>query len=322
MAAFAPEVLALLSSPRAGVGGGMAHGAFGGPIGNVFYVNGGADALTTGIDAVNRGTKDLPFLTIAYALTQCVTDNDDYIICWNTYNQDTFPIVISLDSVHIIGVASPNGGWPALDATVGNTAVFTLATGIENVEIAGWNLAGGAAHAAIEFVSGNNMTWIHHCTFGHYWFGPSQDGIGGAGGGGNHFSVIIEDCWFYGSGGPNGNLTRCGIISGTGASWGEWTIRNNFFVALPTRAIDLGITIEATVINELIIEHNIIGCVSDTDNIAIALSTKCHDCVISDNKAQYGKVTMTNNPFGDAASDNHWMCNQVGSVMKFPDEAM
>jgi len=28
---------------------------------------------------------------------------------------------------------------------------------------------------------------------------------------------------------------------------------------------------------------------------------------------------MGNNPYGDAATDNHWVCNQEGIVMVYPD---
>ncbi|MBA7710940.1 hypothetical protein ES703_119890 [subsurface metagenome] len=299
----------------AGVGGGMPHGSFGGPIGNVWHVNGGADGVTAGADT-NLGTKSSPFLTIRHALDQCINNHDDYIICWNTYNQDTFPIVPDVDGVHIIGVSGPTGNLATLDASAGDTEVFTLGGICEGIEIAGFQLAGGATHPAIQINSGSNSIWIHHNTFGHYWTGDAQDGISG---GGSCFGSLIEDNWFYGKGGPNGTLSRYGIANLSGA-WGEWTIRNNFFVALPTQAIYLAAP--GTANHEFVIEHNIIGCPSDTDNIAIELGNVCHDCVVSDNKAQYGKVEMTNNPYGDAAADNHWMCNQVGSVMKYADEAM
>jgi len=283
--------------------------------GSIFFVNGGADGVTAGIDTNDGLTPANAFLTIAHALTLVTNDNDDFIYCFNVYNQDTFPIALdnTMDSVHIIGIAGPNGAWPMLDASAGNTAVFTVAN--ENCEIAGFNLAGGAAHGAIEIGSGANMAWIHNCTFGHYWSGACQDGITG---GGSVFSVIIEDCWFFGTDAKNGTLTRCGILSGVGASWGQWTIRNNFFNGLPTGAIDLGVTLDSTAIHDFVIEHNIIGC-EDTDNIAINLGAVCHYAIVSDNKAQNGKAVMGNNPYGDAATDNHWMCNQEGIVMVYPD---
>jgi len=286
--------------------------------GTIFFVNGGADGVTAGLDTNDGLTPANAFLTIAHALTLVTNDNDDFIYCFNVYNQDVFPIVLdnTMDSVHIIGLAGPTGAWPTLDGWTGNTAVFTV--GNENCEIAGFMLGGGAAHAAIEIASGANGLWVHNCTFGHFWCGAGQDGIGG---GGSVFSVLIEDNWFYGSDGPNGTLARCGIISGVGASWGEWTIRNNFFDGLPGGAIDLGVTLATTAIHEFVIEHNIIGC-EDTDNLAINLGAVAHYCIVSDNKAGYGKAVMTENPYGDAAADNHWMCNQVGIVLKFPDVAM
>jgi len=291
-------------------------GAFNGK-GSIFFVNGGADGVTAGLDTNDGLTPANAFLTIAHALTLVTNDNDDFVYCFNVYNQDVFPIVLdnTMDSVHIIGLAGPTGAWPTLDGWTGNTAVFTV--GNENCEIAGFMLGGGAAHAAIEVGSGANGLWVHNCTFGHFWCGAGQDGIRATAGGGSVFGGLIEDCWFYGSDGPNGTLTRYGITN-LAHGWGEWTIRNNFFDGLPTQAIDLGAGGAA---NEFVIEHNIIGC-ADTDNIAIQLGASAHYCIVSDNKAGHGKVVMTQNPYGDAAADNHWMCNQVGIVLKFPDVAM
>ena len=314
---FAPAVLFNLNSPKQGVGGGLPHGSFGGPVGNVFYVNGGADGVTAGINAPGRGTKDRPFLTMAYARGQCINDHDDYIIVWNCYNQDVFPFTVNLDSLHIIGVAGPNGGWPALDAAAGNTAVFIIAA--QNVEIAGFNLSGGAAHGAIEFASGANMAWIHHCTFGHYWFGPSQDGITSPIGGGSVWSVVVEDCWFYGNSGPCGKLTRYGIFNAD-VAWGGWTIRKNYFLGVPTGAIILGGTGAA---HEIVIDHNCIGCGADGLGNAITLDAQSNGCVVQDNEAAHGSAAlMTAAPYSDvlAGDENHWVSNQAQDQMVLPNE--
>jgi len=322
MAGFAPEVLELLKSPRAGAGGGMPHGSMGGPIGDIFYVNGGADGVTAGVDT-NPGTKDLPFLTIEHALSQCTNDHDDYIICWNTYNQDTFPITMTLDSVHVIGVAGPDGSWPALEgADVGDVPAFDFGVGVENCEIAGFNISGGATSPCIDIPSGANMTWIHHCTFGHDWFGGAQDGIVLCALGGSLRNVIIEDNWFLGDTFACGKITAYGIVQ-TGGGIQGLTIRRNYFFGLASGAIKLGDPgVGAGGSDMHVIVENYFGCAVDQDGIAIFLGSQSYGCLVGANEAQMGRDVMAIGvPYEDqgaTANDNHWMSNQQGDTMVYP----
>jgi hypothetical protein len=283
--------------------------------GNIYFVNGGADGVTAGLDTNNGLTPATPFLTIAHAISQCVDRNDDFIYCWNTYNQDTFPITLTLSKVHIIGIASPNGQMPALEGQGDNAAAFTFGIGVEGCEIAGFNMSAGAAHACIEFVGGNNQTWIHNCTFGHYWFGGGQDGILFAA---SNVGVIIEDNWFYGEKGPVGKLTRYGIVNLTGSLY-QSTIRNNTFVMVNDGAIWMGGTN-----GEVDIVHNLIALGQDDQaGRAILLGPACTGFLVAQNEAGFGPTAfVTFAPYHDMAGGtaNHWMSNQAQDQWVFADE--
>jgi len=315
MAGFAPEVLALLQSM--GLVAPMG-------IGEKFYVNGGADGVTAGINAVGRGSKDRPVLTIAYALANlCVSGRDDYIYCFNTNNQDTAPITINISNVHIIGLAKP-GGLNALeleDALVGDNPMFNIpvvAGGISGVEIAGFAIGGGATHGCIEMSAAYDC-WIHDCVFGHEWVQAPQDGIRVIAI--SHVQgLLIEDCLFLGATGPKGTITQYGIVAPAAtAHLYQCYIRNNKFVRCTTGAIAL-----LNDCREVIVEANKLGCASDAVAQAIDLAVTTSGCLIASNEAQHGDAVMAQNPYRDqaVADANDWMCNQVGSVMKYPDEAM
>jgi len=285
--------------------------------GNVFFVNGGADGVTTGLDTNSGKTPALAFLTIAHAIALCtVNDNDDFIYCFNVYNQDAFPITITGDSIHIIGLAGPDGSWPQMDANADAEAVFYLPSGIENCEIAGFSLGAGAAHGCIELAIGNNMTWIHNCTFGHEWVGGGQDGVRLVTG--TTDNVLVEDCWFYGNCAPGGKLTRSGVISLGTTATRHCTIRNNYFVRLPGPAIHI---LGNTAWENSII-HNIIGRGADAQGNAITLNANCEGCLVSGNEAAFGPTAEAGltAPYLDQAGGtaNDWCSNQSQEIMKIP----
>ena len=314
MAGFAPEVLALLDSMGLQAPMGM---------GEKFFVNGGADGVTTGVNAVGRGSKDRPFLSIAYALPHCVRGRNDYIFCTNTNHQDeaaSIEIPSLLDNVHIIGLAMPGCSPLELNVT-GDYPAFMLNPGVllgpvRCLEIAGFTISGGPTHGGIEVDGACDMIWIHHCSFGHNWGAGSQDGIRF-----NGISVtmspLIEDNWFYGTSGPRGRLTQFGI---TGLMMAQGAIRRNHFVRVPTGAISL----LGGFVEENAIEDNIIGCGADALGNAITLGAPSRANVVAHNEAQFGQAVMTNNPYNDlaGATDNDWISNQLGIAIHWPTVAV
>jgi len=291
--------------------------------GSIFFVNGGADGVTTGSDANDGLTPANAFLTIAHALTLCTDDNDDFIYCFNVYQQDAFPIEVNQNSVHIIGIAGPDGAWPLMVPT-GDTAIFNFAVSAgDNCEIAGFSLGAGANHACIELQGDNSMVWIHNCSFGHLWSVAGQDGVKYIAGATTH-GGIVEDNWFYGSECGAGKLSRCGIICENG--WvTEATFRNNYFIEMPgydANGTGGGIY-AAGWLDQCSIIHNIIGG-GDGETAtgwAIYLSANCIGCVVCRNEANNGVDAAGKNPFVDAA-DNSWISNQFGNTYEYPVAAI
>lgn len=283
-------------------------------VGNVYFVNGGADGVTTGSNANDGLTPANAFLTITYALTQCVAGRNDYIYCFNVYQQEpAYPIVVNVSHVHIIGVSNPDG-HQALMVPTGNTAMLNIplvAGGITGIEIAGFNLGAGAAHGCIEVDGAAYGLWIHNCNFGHVYAGGGQDGI--------WFiamsccqSNIIEDCWFWGNAKGQGLLTQFGISAPAAtAHIRQCTIRNNYFSKLASCAISL-----LGDCDDNVIENNLIGLGADVQGDGITLGAFAVGNLVARNEAARGSncaATSTANPFLDSApadADNDWISNQ------------
>lgn len=292
--------------------------------GTVYFVDG-----FNGNDARDGFTPANAFQSIRQALDQCVSGNDDYIFCWNLWRQDTFPIEVDRDAVHIIGIAGPQG-YAGMSVPT-DTATFNFAANQgDSSEIAGFAFGGtgAATHACIELQGDNNNVWIHDCTFGHLWCGEPavaiQDGIRILGPDVIH-GGIIENCWFHGSTVGCGRIARCGIYAHW---WTLGTIRNNYFLKCP------GITIVANEVggaiylldgDQVSIIHNKIGISDDAVNgNGIYLAVGCNGCLVAENEANRGVVTDTSNPFVDihAGDFNDWMCNQVGKANQDPETSI
>jgi len=317
MAGFAPEVLAKLAAMGLYAPMGM---------GEKFFVNG-----FYGDNDHDGKTFQTPFKTIAHALDQCVDERGDYIFCFNVYQQETFPIHVDVVSVHIIGIAGPDGQWPLMVPTA-NTAIFNFPVSQGwNAEIAGFSLGAGAAHGCIELQGDNSMVWIHNCSFGHLWAVAGQDGVRYINGATTH-GGIVEDCWFYGNAeSAPGKLTRCGIICHHG--WvTQATFRNNYFSKVPgMSAIESG---EAGAVggalylqwaDQCAIIHNKIGIADDTaSGNGIYLNAGCNACLVAENEANRGIATDAKIPFVDKAAGDHndWMCNQVGKANQDPVDSV
>lgn len=288
-------------------------------MGDVYFVDifNGNNAWDGTLPERDGATLHGPFQTIAYALTQCVNDHDDYIIVVDAWNEAT-PIDIDVSRVHIIGLASsPSRLYPTQMAT-GNTAIFTISGNCYYAEIAGFELGGGAAHAAIENVVGTAMgVYIHDCIFGSAHCGGNTplDGILIQV---NSTGMRIENCRFLGTGGNTpGTITRDGIRFIAAASPLGGDIVGNILQGCPGVAINM--------LNHgdgVVIERNRIACDADTQGAAITLAATIAGCFCVDNKAMYGDVAggMIQNPFldGAAAGNNHWAANMKGAAFTDP----
>jgi len=279
--------------------------------GNVYFVD-----YLNGNNA-NAGTYPAaPWQTVAYALTQCVNDHDDYIIVLDQWNEPT-PVAVNVTRVHIIGLSSnPSRLYPTWTAT-GDTAILTLSALSNFCEIAGFDFGGGATHGAIENVAGTPMgVNIHHCTFGETW--PGNTPAYGINIALNATAIRISDCKFRGTGGnAGGTITIDGIRWNTAADNHGGDIRNNIFQGCPNVGINISARGDA-----LVIAENLIACDADTQGAAITLGATALGCFVVGNKAMYGDVAggMVQNPFLDlaAAAANHWASNMKGAAFIDP----
>ena len=286
--------------------------------GNVFWVD-----ATNGDDG-NVGTRpDQAFATIIFALTQCVDDNNDYIMVMENA-AEAATITVGVSRVHIIGLGNffrPNSNHPYIELSAGGDwAIFTLTTASANCEIAGFSLGGGATAAGIQNLAGTpEGVHIHDCVFGHAFIADTpQDGIFIDL---NATNIRIENCIFLGIPGGKGTITRDGIRWDSAADPLCGVIENNEFNGIPGIAINFVALLDAT--GGIGIKDNVIVCGADTQGDAITLAATTRGFRVAGNKALFGKVTagMVNNPYVDAtivSPFNTWIANHKGNVLVDP----
>ena len=278
--------------------------------GNVYYVYG----IDAGIgDNANDGlTPDTPFLTLTYALAQCVSAARDYIVVLDYWQPtgETWPISVNKDNVHLIGGDGGGTQMPIITPT-GDTAGLSIAA--DRVTIARLCLNGGVSHGAVENDPGAPTarwgTLIEDC-----WFavlGAAQDGIKNVAAGDNVY-LTVKRCRFGFAITRDGirvehNATRCQI----GTPWGDGNLFDRvqgIAVNIVGNAADIGIY------------ENTIAIPANTAGAAITLSAGTAGSIIRGNRANFGDTDMGNNPYLDSAGagSNHWMDNYQGITLTQP----
>ena len=275
-------------------------------LGQVFYVDG-----NTGNDDNNGIDPGTPFKTIAYALTLCnrganVKGWNDYIIVFNHW-QETVPIVVNKKRVHIIGIGYPGRPMVVLNASIDQPIFQIWGDDGDFCEIAGFDLGGGANHAAIECGGAPNtpdFVYIHDCNFGsEYCNNTPLHGIWhGAGQGGRSWK--IERCTFLGAADTGGGVLISDGIFIAGGNLAHTEIVDCLFMACPGIAIN----VESW---GCIIRNNDIVLDADTQGAGITLGAGATKCLVSGNRAAYGQATAGNSPYEDLAADdaNAWIGN-------------
>ncbi len=257
-------------------------------VGNIFYVGGtGAADTNTGADPAH------PLKTITHAIVHCTTNMNDVIVVVAVSAADeTFPITVNKSKVHIIGSSFNTGIGRGL-TPVGDTACF-LVTG-DKVEIAGMELAAGAAHACIE-TNPAAQSWglhVHHCDFG--WMSAGRDGIL-LPAGFDSVQCLIHDNRF------NDKLTRDGIRieqnSTRGAIW------NNQFRGVG----GIGINLQALCTDIFAIHDNVFRVADSVDGEGITCNANSLGAMIWGNVGMQGVAAMTKVPYRDLGA-NHWGIN-------------
>jgi len=273
--------------------------------GDIFYVNG-----VTGVDTNDGLTPDTPVLTITYALTDLVTAGaDDYIIVLDYADPpsvtETFPIACNVNDVHIIGMGVFNMNrtpiWPA-----GATAAFEITD--HDVEIAGFDLAAGAASACIENGDTVWRAWIHDNEFGRIH--GCQDGIGIGLGAVDCPHWLIENNTF----GHLNTLTRDGIRIEQNST--RSVIRNNLFY-VDTGTVGIHLQGLCTAIG-YIMDNRFKVADAQAGEAVYVENVNASVCQFHNNMVASGNVAMTFNPYRDLGAACHWGVNYAGTAPVYP----
>jgi len=268
--------------------------------GNVFYV----DSSHPDTNDANDGTDpNAPLRTITHAIDHCTANQEDYILVQNFLNSaETFPININKAKVHLFSI------WYALGVgrtitPVGDTAGVLIAA--DKVELAGFEIGGGASHGAIEFPTAT-QSWgahIHHNRFG--WMTGAQDGIRMTGAV-DKVQFLIHDNEF------NDKITRDGILIEQNSTRSE--IWNNVF----RRVGGVGINLATLCTDIYAIHDNTFNTILDAaTGGSILCNLNSAGCMFYGNKTMHDKAAMAQVPYRDLGA-NHWGLNYYGILAIMP----
>lgn len=267
--------------------------------GNVFYVHGTAG------DNTNSGLRpDVPFLTMTYALSQCVNDQNDMIVVLYYPSAEaageTFPIAVDKSTVHIIGNPFEASHLKIFDPNDDNHAFLVSAN---LVEIAGIELGGGATSAGIATSGAVYRLHIHHCDFG--WQYDSQDGIRFPG------TDDVPHAWIHDNR-FNDKITRDGIRIEHNSA--RSVIERNLF----RNVGGIGIHAQGLCTDIYGIFDNRFRVADSGTGEAITFTNANSEmCMIDGNHAMEGQVAITNCPYRDLGS-NHWGLNYEDIAATLP----
>lgn len=278
-------------------------------IGSIFYVDGGSTGpADNDEDGLTRAT---PKGSLTAALALCASGNNDVIVVLNYGSagrglETSFPVTVSKDMVHIVGMGNPAQKWCTMKVaagSAGDSAHAALKFTGNRCSVHNMELGGGDTAAAIT-IDGSWGTWINDCWFGITGDTVGRDGIEVAAGKDAPYTTITG-CEF------GKHLTNDGIIIAGNCTRG--TIgkpgRGNLFNKVP------GIAIHTTGPTEsLSIHDNKIALPADTKGKDITLNHASNTGgMINGNVANYGVTAATNATFLDKGS-NHWLLNYKNGI--------
>lgn len=285
------------------------------PDARVFYVNGGSDGPTN--NNSDGMTPFTPKRTIAAALALCVAGRNDIVVVLNYGGNaravEVFPIALTKDFVHIVGLGNPAQKWPCVSVLAPGGADTArpafLITG-NRCEISGLEIGGGNTAACIYIGAVGGAapwgTWIHD-----NWFGVSSDTVGQDGigilAGADAPMTRIENNEF----GPS--VTRDGIRIAGNSTRGM--IIGNIF----KRMAGIAVNISGAAV-QVAIQGNTMFLPSNTAGKGITLAAATAGCYVSHNYANFGPTEMANNPYDDGAAGgvNDWVYNWKSITATMP----
>ena len=141
--------------------------------GNIFYVS---SAARGALDTNDGLTPDTAFLRIDYAVGQCSGVTDDYIfVIAHDDATETYPIVVDVNNVHLIGTPWLGSGpyaAPIRIRVVGDVDGFDVSA--YRFELAGFNInttAQADTANLVHLLAASTIHHIHHNWFAWNWWG-------------------------------------------------------------------------------------------------------------------------------------------------------
>jgi len=284
--------------------------------GKVFFVN-GVDAV--GFDSNNGEDPDHPIRTIKRALALSVHDRGDVIVILNYWQPtgEDWPITISKNQVHIVGMAHSNLPYPAIHPPA-DTAAFQLTALGQYGSIRNLTIGGGVSHGGIDWQNSGQVDGylLKNLVFGHQWFGTPLAGIyqeaaATRGGYGNK----IEACRFM------GDLANC-----TGAITGNAIEMLGLVASYDLEVVDCifmgcAVGIYLTLVHNGSLLNNKFVCPDVGNGEAIYLLAGCRGNMVDGNVAMNGgDAVMGQEPYRDiaAGANNHWGVNWCTNAVDLP----
>ena len=281
-------------------------------IGNIYYLDGGSTGpADNDEDGLTRAT---PKGSLTAALALCTSGNNDVIIVLNYGSagrglETSFPVTVSKDMVHIVGVGTPAQKWCTMKVAAGdaadtaNPAIYFTGNrcSIHNMEIGGGDTSCGLKAGSLNAAANGWGLWVNDC-----WFGVTGDTVGRDGIGviATHDCpyLTVTNCRFGGS------LTRDGIRINGNATRGSIGLpgKGNWFARLSG-----GVAINATAPTALSMHDNVVALAANSKGAAI--TTAGTGGTINGNKANYGVTAMANDVHLDTGA-NDWILNYKGGI--------
>jgi len=267
------------------------------PTGRVFYVH---SQLGSNDNPGNRPEK--PFKTVAYAISQCLDDENDVIFVTTSVQVEDQPIVVNKRAVQIIGLPSnaPNYAqqgrcWFFPDGHLAG-GVFTLSAG--DVVIKNFMFWGTAGQPCIDFAAEATAVRqvIDNCSFHKGSYGIQTGATPNTP---SHY-LTITNCMFH------EQLSVGGILLASNGSWP--LIADCFFETVPGPNISITGGMAGGRIEKCLFMLD-----SDTEGEAITLGAACSRWWVLDNVANDNTTAaITANPYLEQGDDNAWCGNSKG----------
>jgi len=264
----------------------------------VYYVDTAANGA---LDANDGLTPATAFLTIDYAIGQCTGTNHDYIFVLGHDNgTETWPIVMDMDLVHLIG--TPGVGRPVAGIRCPDD-VDAVDVTADRCEIAGFYIETNSnAHTnrLIDCSGGGN--WFHHNYLAWVWWGYDGIYFDGAGCSNN----LVENNYFGAHGFGHWHIVMTPVTN-------RIVVRDNVFILNGYQTGNRCIEMDSN--NRSVVKDNVFMVPDLAAGEAIYSETNTN--FVTGNQVASGTIAMAFNPFRDLGANN-WGLNYASGAPVLP----